>query len=194
MDSPPDDEAMAQMLGFSSFGGQDHPHKKRKYNPNADAAEIASSSHDQQQQNHRRGKGASTTGSNSTPLGTRTAVNAEEISLEDDEDGPGETLIASAPDSAPVSLPAQTLVRPAGLPERPAIGAGSAGSFGGSSRRAAKERHHNRNLDIDSSKPWYTDYYDSSSNQNPWQRLETSLGLQPLGTWMQRDHFPSTTA
>ena len=34
------------------------------------------------------------------------------------------------------------------------------------------------------SKQWWTDYYDRSSNENPWERLEKARGLEPVGSWI----------
>ncbi|KAJ1338565.1 hypothetical protein MN608_01425 [Microdochium nivale] len=34
---------------------------------------------------------------------------------------------------------------------------------------------------------WWTDYYDPSTNVNPWERLEQERGLQPRGPWMTWD-------
>ena len=34
------------------------------------------------------------------------------------------------------------------------------------------------------SEPWWTDYYDPSSNENPWERLEQARGIEPVGTWL----------
>jgi hypothetical protein len=32
---------------------------------------------------------------------------------------------------------------------------------------------------------WYIDYYDPSSNANPWERLEKRKGLEPVGSWLR---------
>ncbi|EHK41337.1 hypothetical protein TRIATDRAFT_180523, partial [Trichoderma atroviride IMI 206040] len=160
MDMPLDDDAMAQAMGFSSFGHQNRP-QKRKYNPHADAV-ISSDSKTAQ-----RAAKPSATGSNSTPLGvpssksSQAAANADEIDLDDE---------AGVPESA--ATPA-ALVRPHGLPERPVPGTGFIGSSGGHGHQDGS-RH-----DI-----WYDGYYDPKSNENPWRRLEGSKGLQPVGTWL----------
>ncbi|KAH6606736.1 hypothetical protein Trco_005889 [Trichoderma cornu-damae] len=182
MDAPlDDDEAMAQAMGFSSFGAQDRP-QKRKYNPGADAVVDSDST------TARRAATASATGSNSTPLGVpgrkpdRAAANADEIDLDDDEgEGEGDhDGIAADPagfagnESAPSSAPA--LVRPPGLPERPVAGVGFIGSSRG--HRAGQGNQDGSQRTI-----WYEGYYDPSSNENPWRRLEGSKSLQSLGTW-----------
>ncbi|UKZ63562.1 uncharacterized protein TrAtP1_004791 [Trichoderma atroviride] len=178
MDMPLDDDAMAQAMGFSSFGHQNRP-QKRKYNPHADAV-ISSDSKTAQ-----RAAKPSATGSNSTPLGvpssksSQAAANADEIDLDDEgEDGEGDhndddiasNTAAGVPESA--ATPA-ALVRPHGLPERPVPGTGFIGSSGGHGHQDGS-RH-----DI-----WYDGYYDPKSNENPWRRLEGSKGLQPVGTWL----------
>lgn len=33
---------------------------------------------------------------------------------------------------------------------------------------------------------WYIEYYDPNFNENPWARLEQSLGLESVGTWVSR--------
>ncbi|PTB46321.1 hypothetical protein M441DRAFT_128157 [Trichoderma asperellum CBS 433.97] len=166
MDTPLDDEAMAQAMGFSSFGHQNRP-QKRKYNPHADAV-IRSDSKTAQ-----RAAKASATGSNSTPLGVpsskpnQAAANADEIDLDEDEDGIPE----------PAETPA-ALVRPHGLPERPVPGTGFIGSPGG------HQGGHGHHQDGSRNHTWYEGYYDPKSNENPWKRLEGSKGLQPMGTYL----------
>ncbi|KAK0673487.1 hypothetical protein QBC41DRAFT_311691 [Cercophora samala] len=36
---------------------------------------------------------------------------------------------------------------------------------------------------------WYIDYYDSRSNENPWEPLEKMNGLEPVGTWLERKPY-----
>ncbi len=38
---------------------------------------------------------------------------------------------------------------------------------------------------------WWLDYYDPTSNQNPWERLEQSRGIESKGTWLTK---PSAVA
>ncbi|KAF5001036.1 hypothetical protein FGRMN_1321 [Fusarium graminum] len=90
MEAP--DEALMAQMGFSSFGATSPPSKRRRYNPNADAALPSQ---------------ASATGANSTALGTH--FNNNEIALESDEE---------EDDKSGQQVPAQ--VRPAALPQRPA--------------------------------------------------------------------------
>ncbi|KAL7922017.1 hypothetical protein ACQKWADRAFT_294204 [Trichoderma austrokoningii] len=173
MDLPlDDDDAMAQAMGFSSFGHQNRL-QKRKYNPHADAVTSSDSKTAQ------RAAKPSATGSNSTPLGvpsgkpSQAAANADEIGLDDeDEDGVGnddDDDIASNTAAESAATPA--LVRPHGLPECPVPGTGLIGPSGG--------HEHGSRHDI-----WYDGYYDPKSNENPWRRLEGSRGLQSVGTWL----------
>ncbi|TEA18183.1 hypothetical protein C8034_v011084 [Colletotrichum sidae] len=32
-------------------------------------------------------------------------------------------------------------------------------------------------------KPWWEGYYDTKSNENPWERLEKKMGVEPRGSW-----------
>lgn len=41
-----------------------------------------------------------------------------------------------------------------------------------------------RGRDRDQGKKWWEDYYDPTSNVNPWERLERDQGLKPRGQWM----------
>jgi hypothetical protein len=113
IDAADDDaQAMPQALGFSSFGAQDRPQKKRRYNPHADASGLIPQT----------SAPKTTTGSNSTPLGTSTrkaappppAMNANEVDIDDDDDAnEGHT------GPAPVASDAQHGAPPLGLPQRP---------------------------------------------------------------------------
>ncbi|KAM0345910.1 hypothetical protein ACHAPU_005961 [Fusarium lateritium] len=96
MEAP--DEALMAQMGFSSFGAASPPSKRRRYNPNADAALPSQ---------------ASATGANSTALGT--PFNNNEIALEDEEEEEEEE---EEDVKSGHQVPAQ--VRPAGLPQRPA--------------------------------------------------------------------------
>ncbi|KAJ4155160.1 hypothetical protein LMH87_000417 [Akanthomyces muscarius] len=170
--------AMAAAMGFSSFGAQNPQSKKRKYNPNNDA--VVSIDHDE-----RHG-----TGANSAPVGERRAppANADEIALDDEDDGanaddgaaaPG--AVASAPEDAAADLPHGIGAGVAGLPQRPAPAqggfAGNRHPRGGASRQASGDHHGTNKL-------WYVDYYDHFSNENPWAKLEEAAGLQPISTWV----------
>ncbi|KAG9257706.1 uncharacterized protein F5Z01DRAFT_646784 [Emericellopsis atlantica] len=175
MDDQLDEAAMAQMMGFSAFGGPDRPQKKRRYNPGADAQVYIS-------------KPESSTGSNMTPLGARkgeggfkaasghalgTKANDDEIKLDDEADEEPPT---------PTPLHQQQPI-PYGLPQRPAF----ATSQGEPGAHGVIPQHGSRNTQG----AWYRDYYDPRFNQNPWDKLERNLGLQAQGTWLpQSSHRP----
>lgn len=87
-----DTAAMAEAMGFASFGGQNHPSKRRKYNARADDAFVAGGGDESTLPFHDAGSG-----SNNTPLGERRRqqqqpatkkqkTNANEIDLDDDDD------------------------------------------------------------------------------------------------------------
>ncbi|RMJ19699.1 hypothetical protein BHE90_006894 [Fusarium euwallaceae] len=91
-----------------------------------------------------------------------TGSNTDEIALDDDDE--------------PAQQPAQ--VRPASLPQRPAPAADS------------RQGHH-QSQPHGTRDTWYVGYYDPTSNENPWERLEKARGLEPQGTWLPRG-APST--
>lgn len=196
------------MMGFSSFGAQDRPQKKRRFNPNADAAVHTTS---------RQGKNPSqqSTGSNLTPLGDRTAqtaANTDEIDLDGDEDaggtpgGGGATLEGAAAEGegeggiATVELnQAQHTVADTshshGLPQRPAQPAAATNQ----SKVPPPGRGHQANHRRDqlssapgSGTPWYESYYDTLSNRNPWEKIEKAMGLSAKGQWVshEEEHAP----
>ncbi|KAI5458572.1 hypothetical protein BGZ63DRAFT_406971 [Mariannaea sp. PMI_226] len=153
-----DDQAlMAQAMGFSSFGAQ-HPNKKRRYNPRADASGFSLPPK------------PSFTGANSTALGSKppASSNLDEIALDMDDDDD-------------VSAPALTRVRPASLPQRPAA---PTGDFVARNHQTSFPIH--RHQDPSPSGPWYEGYYDPMSNENPWERIETNRGMSSIGSWLPR--------
>ncbi|KAF5024677.1 hypothetical protein F66182_3247 [Fusarium sp. NRRL 66182] len=83
--------------------------------------------------------------------------NAHEIALDGDDDSAQQ-------------LPAQA--RPAALPQRPAP--------------AAAPRQGQPSAPREVRDTWYVGYYDPTSNQNPWERLEKARGLETRGTWIPR--------
>lgn len=185
-DDGSDDAAaqMAETMGFAAFGAQTRPSKKRRMND-------AFIEPQQPQQAH--GSAA-----NSTPLGARqqqqrvelplhkavaTAVNDDEIDL--DADDGDEDSGGGAPAPAPAVAAAV-----AGLPPRPPVlsgptsrphtqqqqqRGGRAGPGGGG---------HGGPSSSSSSRQWWLDYYDPKFNENPWDQLEKSLGLEPGGSWL----------
>ncbi|KAF7550337.1 hypothetical protein G7046_g8044 [Stylonectria norvegica] len=172
-DGASDDEQalMAQAMGFSSFGSQSRPQKKRRYNPRADAA---------------LGDGPlpeSSSGANSTALGApRASVNAAEIDLDDDNDNGDDVDKLLSSIAAPSSAD-QAQVRPVGLPERPAIAATATSSH-------PQQQQHIHNAHDTPRAAWYEGYYDPNSNENPWERLEKARGLESRGSWIPHDAHP----
>ena len=171
MDSDSDaDDLMAQTMGFSSFGGQSRPQKKRRYNPRADAAQGPAPVQD------------AGTGANMTALGaTRSIANVDEIGLEDDDDENPPVSEHQGLEAA-ASTAAQAQVRPASLPQRPAPGAGFITGATPPQQAQPLSNDHNRR----SGQPWYDGYYDPMSNENPWERLEKAKGLDSKGSWLPR--------
>lgn len=182
MDPEPgaDAAAMAAAMGFSTFGAQDRPQKKRRYNPAVDAATFV--------EQNSRGPRAATTGSNSTPLGKHVGAskveelgNGDEINLEDEDEG--ENQLESVKDAISQDDSTEVVSHTAsvpGLPARPAPGTGFVGSLphgSGGRENVSKPQ---------SSKIWYEGYYDSTSNENPWERLEKIMGLGTKGSWIPR--------
>ncbi|RYO85904.1 hypothetical protein DL766_003964 [Monosporascus sp. MC13-8B] len=202
--------AMAEAMGFSSFGAQ-KPSKRRKFNPGADAVVASTStatSAASTSSNHVGGPLSS--GSNSTPLGVRTQNN-DEISLhldDDDHDGDPAAGTGAAPHTAAeddrepqyidISRPpapanagpgddVQTRIDSiVGVPygqhfEMHTVPVYNQASRGGRGGRGGHQSARDR--DGDKGK-WWEDYYDPSSNVNPWERLEHDRGLKPRGLWM----------
>ncbi|RYP75973.1 hypothetical protein DL771_002045 [Monosporascus sp. 5C6A] len=206
----PEAAAMAEAMGFSSFGAQ-KSNKRRKFNPGADAvvASTSTATSAASTSTNRVG-GPLSSGSNSTPLGVRTRNN-DEINLgldDDDHDGDSAIGAGAAPhladgddwepqyiDTSRPPIPAnagpsddvQTRIDSiAGVPYGqhfethtvPVYGQASRGGRGGrGGHQSARDR------DGDKGK-WWEDYYDPSSNVNPWERLEQDRGLKPRGLWM----------
>jgi hypothetical protein len=164
MEEDADALAMAQAMGFSAFGSQDPPAKKRRYNPHSDASLPASLPSKPR---------TSASGANSAPLGPpRSTSNNEEISLDDDEElqetGIEETGLAS-------------------IPQRPAAAAAAAGEAGEEQGRGKQGHGQGRGGRGQFNPLWYENYYDPSSNANPWDRIEKKLNLQPRDTWPARE-------
>ncbi|KAK0389972.1 hypothetical protein NLU13_3545 [Sarocladium strictum] len=164
MEDDSDARAMAQAMGFSAFGSQDPPAKKRRYNPHSDASLPASLPSNPYK------SGASASGANSAPLGPpRKATNTEEIALDDADDDVQETAMEKG--------------GVASLPQRPAAPAHDNGAHSrdrGSAQAHGQAGARGRG---DFNPLWYQNYYDPSSNANPWDRLEKKLDLQPRDTW-----------
>ncbi|KAI1644228.1 uncharacterized protein F4817DRAFT_223857 [Daldinia loculata] len=188
--------AMAQAMGFSSFGAQPSSNKRRKFNPRADAV-VASTSTSIPL--HRISEAKS--GSNAIPLGVR-SKNEDEITLEDDE-------AASVTDSriySPLNEPGDDEPGPQYLdtsrpPDIAAVDPtgdaisntktdATTGDYAGhivaakSSAASTSGGFARQSQGHEPGKKWWDDYYDPSSNTNPWERLENIKGLGPRGSWM----------
>lgn len=163
--------AMAQMMGFSSFGNQ-NPSKKRKLSPGASSA--------RQQNQH-------------PPA---TSANAVEIGLRDEKDNTRNS--SSHHEGAGVEGGASTEeatrpAHPAGLPARPPPQhqgqhqhQGQRFSRGGPARQNHRAPgggswHHGAGEGGDG-----TGYHDDLANTNPWEALETRMGLESRGAWLPR--------
>ncbi|KAH6984640.1 hypothetical protein BKA56DRAFT_671127 [Ilyonectria sp. MPI-CAGE-AT-0026] len=151
-----DEEALMAQAMGFASFGAQRPNKKRRYNPGADAA-LGSEPI------------PSVTGANSTALGPAPTnrSNADEIALDDD-------------DGEDVDVSALAQVRPASLPQRPAA---PSGGFATGHQAPFQPRRHQ---DSPSQGSWYEGYYDPSTNENPWDRLEKARGLSSVGSWLPR--------
>ncbi|KAI1495839.1 hypothetical protein F5X99DRAFT_102489 [Biscogniauxia marginata] len=205
--------AMAQAMGFSSFGSQNPPSKRRKFNPSTDAVVAASSSHTVplylQAADQDFGSG-----SNATPLGTRIQNHDEiDLDLEDDAQhitandevrsrdgqddsgaGPGPQYLDTSRPSAPIAPGREDDIqsRIDGI-----VGTSTSGENdshlstpaptpgrGLGNHRGRGGKQANRGQGHNSGHKWWEDYYDPSSITNPWERLEKTLGLKPGSDWV----------
>lgn len=212
-----DTEAMAQAMGFASFGGQNHPSKRRKYNARADDAFVAGADGGGDESTlpfHDAGSG-----SNNTPLGERrqpatkkqkTKNNMNEIDLDDDEDegedgeegntnadGDPAADDAAAQDTEPQYIDTSQPPDQVQTGIDAIVGAGAGGlpakptwvspHVGTQSGPGRPQRHGGGDRDRNSDEPWWTDYYDPAFNTNPWEKIEKAQGLEPRGTWLSYD-------
>lgn len=182
-----DAAAMAAAMGFSSFGTQSHPAKKRKFNSATDAfvegQELASLD--------KGGKKGQGSGGNDIPLGRSRILGAKkeelvaekegEIDLGEEEEAGGQWLDTSEPAPAEMEALRREQERVASsamghhLPQRPANPIPPSLSH----RQQQHERGQKDHL-------WYVGYHDPSFNENPWARLEKEHGLEAVGTWIER--------
>ncbi|RDW64928.1 hypothetical protein BP6252_10579 [Coleophoma cylindrospora] len=197
-DEPASDDdgaaAMAAAMGFSSFGTQSHPAKKRKFNSATDAfvdgQELASLD--------KGGKKGQGSGGNDIPLGKSRVLGVKieategEIDLEEDEqeheDG-GRWLDTSEPAPAEMEAMRRDQER-ASLAQMNAAGAGhqlpqrpANPPFPTPNAQQPPPPPHQRGQ---KNQLWYVGYYDPSFNENPWARLEKEHGLEAVGTWLER--------
>lgn len=209
-----DAAAMAEAMGFSSFGGQNHPSKRRKYNARADAAFDSNTNNESTLALHYDAG----SGSNNTPLGERRPqqpkpkkqkTNVNEIDLDDDDDDDddgqdggevdgNDAVAAGDQDDAQDPTPQHiTTSQPpdqiqsgidaivAGLPPKPTWSAPPAERKGfAQSSPGSNHRRQGGGRDGDR---WWDDYYDPAFNTNPWEKIEKKLGIEARGTWLSYD-------
>ncbi|KAK1761068.1 hypothetical protein QBC47DRAFT_369002 [Echria macrotheca] len=164
--------AMAAAMGFSAFGTQpqNRPSKKRKFNPSSpDGPPLPAG-----------------TGANSLPVHPRSS---ESISTGSSSNYPaqiGTDLPTTTGAGAGAEAGSEAGI---GIATGPEIRRGGGG--GGNARGGHGHGHGQRNP------LWYTDYYDPTSNQNPWERLEQMRGLPAVGPWLppssSHSAVPTTT-
>ncbi|KAK5660727.1 hypothetical protein OQA88_12092 [Cercophora sp. LCS_1] len=162
-----DAQAMAAAMGFSSFGTQDQnrPSKKRRFNNDAIIAGLPPK--------------PAHSGANSLPLHPResssTASSQSPISPQEATTSPA---AAATTTQNPTPTPA--------LPPKP-----DTTNFSQPPPHSRGNQNNNRpgRNNPHNNKEWYLDYYDPSSNTNPWDRLEQNLGLSSLSTtWLPNGH------
>jgi hypothetical protein len=165
--------ALAQALGFTAFGAQpddgDHirPNKKRRFNPLADAAVIATPQQDEQ---------PPTTILTASRVQIHPSTATDEINYDDSSPNPNL-------DSHPHPQSRSRSGTPTSF-RGDSRGRGRGGNRGGSARGGGGGGHgHGGHVH---NPTWYVDYYDTSFNQNPWEALEKRLGLQAVGSWLAR--------
>ncbi|RKU43880.1 hypothetical protein DL546_005276 [Coniochaeta pulveracea] len=192
--SDPEQASMAAMMGFTSFGSQSRPSKKRRYNPRADAGFAEDSGTGANtlplmpRQPRTETTGAGIAGAAGKVVAKRTLQKSEdrggvakektndaEIDLDEEEDDPEPQYIDTSRSPRRTTDEAVGVAPGLLLPMKP--------SFGGQQlhQSGAGRGGHERRM-------WYTDYYDPSSNENPWEGLEKAGGLIPVGTWLERGH------
>ena len=209
MSGAPEEDAaaaseIAATMGFCVFGNQSFPNKKRRfdvYSDNAvviDAAAVPS-------------KNASCSNSptaHAMSTSPSAAAHPDELALDEDNNEdqdaspsqPSPSAVAAAPGVACSSLPPRPYFNNFGTPSHlggkgshapPSRRGGthgnrfvcqsgrSRGGGGGADRTSASTSVKNPN--------WYVGYYDPSSNENPWAKLEAKMGLSATGDWTIRE-------
>ncbi|KAI0025781.1 hypothetical protein F4780DRAFT_225204 [Xylariomycetidae sp. FL0641] len=202
--------AMAAAMGFSSFGAQ-NPNKRRKFNPSVDAVVASSSNPKPAVGPTTSGSNATPLGvrvqnrdeidldddddddNNGNSVAMRPTARDAATSADDNDPGPqyldtsrpSAPLVADVPDDVQSridSIVGESTVQPV------VASSSTTGSANTTATTAGHERqrpHQSRRRD--SGRIWWEDYHDPSSNVNPWERLEQSLGLKPQSRWMSWD-------
>ncbi|KAL8397030.1 hypothetical protein RB594_003938 [Gaeumannomyces avenae] len=196
-DGSDDAALMAETMGFAGFGAQTRPSKKRRMNDAFVELPQGSAANGTPLGARRPAQPQSQPQSAELPLHQAAAAvvavaaaaaapsttNDDEIDLDDDDDDD---------DEGGGGAPAAVATPPAGLPPRPPAGGGGDGPTSGPhSQQQQHHQHHGRGGGGSgrhgdpsaSGRQWWLDYYDQRFNENPWARLEKSLGLEPRGSW-----------
>lgn len=219
-----DAQAMAEFLGFSSFGAQEQnrPSKKRRFNSHADDAVIAgiggslpakppkpaSSGANSLPVHPRVVAGASSSGTSGGSKGKERQITPENSN----EIGPSEPVSNSSPDrklkfphgtSLEVVKAAIAARSPGGVLPDGCVPNPEDGSWeieGAVEPAVENPRGRVRGSPDPVLSPplarsqWYDDYYDRNSNENPWERLENARGLGPIGPWPPSQNSGPITA
>ncbi|KAK0706926.1 hypothetical protein B0T26DRAFT_680529 [Lasiosphaeria miniovina] len=215
LDMDPEAAAMAAAMGFSSFGAQDRPAKKRRFNRDDEASATGAN---RMALHPRESRAAAqqqtTTGSAAVPLlavSKKATENADEIDLGDDDDNDGgddgsATNISSSSTTNPAGLakyaaPSLPARPPAPAASYPAEGAGrgsgshafSPAPSAGGPRYQQQQPHQSHrggrgggSVSGNGRREWWINYYDPSSNENPWEHLERERNLRPAAgsSWL----------
>ena len=207
--------AMAAAMGFSSFGSTERPSKKRRFNSHADAVVSGTLPAAPGSLPARPPQPARLTGANNLPLHPRGpprgrgqpaqgSGNADEIDLGgDDESDGGADASADVPrdgtaedgdDRAPQYI--DTSREPGAYEDLGGSSEPQGQEWAGAGGPGAPERGGFRHRGgrgggrggyaASGRSQWWLDYYDPSSNENPWQRLEQSRGIESKGEWLTR--------
>ncbi|RFU30581.1 hypothetical protein B7463_g5742, partial [Scytalidium lignicola] len=212
IDEDEEASAMAAAMGFSSFGTQSNPNKKRKFNPVIDAfvdgQELAGSD--------RGGNKEQGTGGNTIPLGKPRVIGAssktakadsDEIDLGyDDEEPVREDMEEDGPQYIDTSRPAPIDSQKEIQDKIDAILANIEPSSSASvtlppnklapSQDNVRVSMSDRGSIASSSRPsqrgqrnefWYIGYYDPSFNENPWARLEQEKLSNASGSRVEKN-------
>ncbi|KAK4140788.1 uncharacterized protein C8A04DRAFT_39612 [Dichotomopilus funicola] len=185
-----EEAAMAATMGFTSFGGArptdddteaNRPPKKRRFNHGLDEAVVAHSG------------GENYSGSVADNEAFATSANAVIT-------GP-RSQSQSQSQNRPLSPSSHSLPpNPHGLPSRPPPVVSAAAAqihqqppfhhHGGQAHHNQPHNslptggHNSRSHGGQQNPLWYINYYDHSSNRNPWEELEQLRGLAPVGSWI----------
>lgn len=169
--------AMMAAMGFSGFGMQKRPAKKRKFDPDASGANTAPLGERRRPAPVPAAAAAAAAahlparplrGGEAEPTTSR---GTDEIDLEDedvDDDGVGGND-AEGGGSSSNSKPSTGALPP------PAPASALATRRAATAAAAAGQK-----------RPWWEGYYDAQMNENPWEKLERERGLEPRGTWLER--------